>query len=95
MIKDYSILFNGMSDGNKIFYYSLNDNTPKSIIMKVYNQYLEYVEYESSLTLDPGINYWTSVNSNLTNIPLVLVNQNPLGILLPWNEVKLYVELVQ
>ena len=67
MIKDYSILFNGMSDGNKIFYYSLNDNTPKSIIMKVYNQYLEYVEYESSLTLDPGINYWTSVNSNLTN----------------------------
>jgi FkbM family methyltransferase len=67
VVRDYSILFNGMSDGNKIFYYSLNSNTPKSIIMKVYNQYLEYVEYESSLTLDPGINYWTSVNSNLTN----------------------------
>jgi FkbM family methyltransferase len=64
MIKDYSILFNGMSDGNKIFYYSLNDNTAKSIIMKVYNQYLEYVEYESALTLEPGVNYWTSVSSN-------------------------------
>ena len=64
MIKDYSILFNGMSDGNKIFYYSLNDNTAKSIIMKVYNQYLEYVEYESALTLEPGLNYWTSVPSN-------------------------------
>lgn len=64
MIKDYSILFNGMSYGNKIFYYSLNDNTAKSIIMKVYNQYLEYVEYESALTLEPDVNYWTSVPSN-------------------------------
>jgi FkbM family methyltransferase len=64
VIKDYSILFNGMSDGNKIFYYSLNDNTSKSIIMKVYNQYLEYIEYESALTLEPGVNYWTSVPSN-------------------------------
>jgi len=64
VIKDYSILFNGMSDGNKIFYYSLNSNTPKSIIMKVYNQYLEYVEYESALTLEPALNYWTSVPSN-------------------------------
>jgi FkbM family methyltransferase len=64
VIKDYSILFNGMSDGNKIFYYSLNDNTAKSIIMKVYNQYLEYVEYESALTLEPDVNYWTSVPSN-------------------------------
>ena len=80
MIKDYSILFNGMSDGNKIFYYSLNSNTPKSIIMKVYNQYLEYVEYESSLTLDPGINYWTSVNSNLTNRYVEFIDANTFDI---------------
>ena len=64
MIRDYSILFNGMSGEYKIFYYSLNSNTAKSIIMKVYNQYLEYVEYESVITLQPGINYWTSVPSN-------------------------------
>jgi len=64
VIKDYSILFNGVSDGNTKFHYSLNNNTAKSIIMKVYNQYLEYVEYESALTLEPGLNYWTSVPSN-------------------------------
>ena len=64
MIKDYSILFNGVSDGNTRFHYSLNDNTAKSIIMKVYNQYLEYVEYESTFVLQPGVNYWTSVPSN-------------------------------
>ena len=80
MIKDYSILFNGMGDGNKIFYYSLNSNTPKSIIMKIYNQYLEYVEYESSLTLDPGINYWTSVNSNLTNRYVEFIDANTFDI---------------
>jgi FkbM family methyltransferase len=67
MIKDYSILFHGMSDGSKKFHYSLNSNTSKSIIMKVYNQYLEYVEYESAFTLEPGVNYWTGVYSNLTN----------------------------
>jgi len=64
VIKDYSILFNGMSDGNKTFYYSLNDNTSKSIIMKVYNRYLEYVEYERALTLEPGVNYWTILPLN-------------------------------
>ena len=69
-----------MGDGNKIFYYSLNSNTPKSIIMKVYNQYLEYVEYESSLTLDPGINYWTSVNSNLTNRYVEFIDANTFDI---------------
>lgn len=67
MIKDYSILFRGMSDATTKFHYSLNSNTPKSIIMKVYNQYLEYVEYKDEFTLQPGINYWTSVHSNLTN----------------------------
>jgi FkbM family methyltransferase len=66
MIKDYSILFNGVSDGNTRFHYSLNDNTAKSIIMKVYNQYLEYVEYESTFVLQPDVNYWTSVPSNNT-----------------------------
>ena len=64
MIKDYSILFRGMSDGTTKFHYSLNSNTAKSIIMKVYNQYLEYVEYESAITLQPDVNYWTSVPSN-------------------------------
>jgi FkbM family methyltransferase len=67
MIKDYSILFRGMSDGATKFHYSLNSNTSKSVIMKVYNQYLEYVEYESTFTLEPDVNYWTSVHSNLVN----------------------------
>jgi len=80
VIRDYSILFNGMSGEYKIFYYSLNSNTPKSIIMKVYNQYLEYVEYESSLTLEPGLNYWTRVNSNLTNRYVEFRDADTLGI---------------
>ena len=35
--------------------------------MKVYNQYLEYVEYESTFTLQPGVNYWTGIHSNIVN----------------------------
>jgi FkbM family methyltransferase len=80
MIKDYSILFNGVSDGNTKFYYSLNSNTAKSIIMKVYNQYLEYVEYESALKLEPGLNYWTSVPSNNKGRYVEFIDANTLEI---------------
>jgi len=67
MIKSYSILSHGITDGTTKFHYSLNSNTPKDIIMKVYNQYLEYTEYESSFTIQPGVTYWTYVPSNLKN----------------------------
>jgi FkbM family methyltransferase len=80
MIKDYSILFRGMSDGTTKFHYSLNSNTPKTIIMKVYNQYLEYVEYESTFTLQPRVNYWTSVYSNLSNRYVEFIDSNTFDI---------------
>lgn len=80
MIKDYSILFRGMSDETTKFHYSLNSNTAKSIIMKVYNQYLEYVEYESTFILQPGVNYWTSVHSNLINRYVEFRDANTLDI---------------
>jgi len=67
VVKDYSIIFRGMSEATTKFHYSLNSNTSKSVIMKVYNQYLDYIEYEASITLEPGVNYWTSVPSNLRN----------------------------
>ena len=80
MIKDYSISFLAMSDGNTKFHYSLNSNTTKSIIMKVYNQYLEYVEHESVLTLEPKVNYWTSVPSNLKNRYVEFIDANTFDI---------------
>ena len=67
MIKSYSIVSHGITEGSTKFHYSLNSNTPKDIIMKVYNQYLEYTEYESSFTIQPGVTYWTYVPSNLKN----------------------------
>jgi len=56
VVKDYSIIFRGMSEATTKFHYSLNSNTSKSVIMKVYNQYLDYIEYEASITLEPGVN---------------------------------------
>lgn len=67
MIKEYSILFHGMSENNTKFHYSLNSNIKKDIIMKVYNTYIDYVEYQSSFTLEPNVNYWTGLYSNLKN----------------------------
>lgn len=64
MIKDYSILFNGMSDGNTKFHYSLNNDIQRNVIIKVYNGYLEYMEYECKVDLHFGCSYWISVPSN-------------------------------
>ena len=76
MIKDYSILFNGMSDGNRKFHYSLNSNIQRNVIIKVYNQYLEYVEYETNIDLHPGVFYWVSVSSNLKNRYVEFIDAN-------------------
>jgi len=67
VIKDYSILFNGMSDGNRKFHYSLNSNINRNVIVKVYNQYLEYTEYETTIELHTGVSYWIGISSNLKN----------------------------
>ena len=67
MIKDYSILFNGMSDENTKFHYSVNSNIKHEVIIRVYNQFMQYIEYQTTSTLEPEISYWTSVHSNLTN----------------------------
>jgi FkbM family methyltransferase len=48
--------------------------------MKVYNQYLEYIEYESALTLEPGLNYWTSVPSNNKGRYVEFIDANTLEI---------------
>lgn len=64
MIKDYSILFRGMSDGSTKFHYSLNNDTPRNVIVKVYNTYLEYMEYGCNVDLHPDCSYWISVPSN-------------------------------
>ena len=67
MTKDYTILFNGMGDVSRKFHYSLNSNTHKSVLIKVFNQYLDYVEYETAMDLHPGVSYWIGVSSNLKN----------------------------
>jgi FkbM family methyltransferase len=80
MIKDYSILFNGMSDGNRKFHYSLNSNIQRNVIVKVYNQYLEYVEYETNIDLHPDVSYWIGTSSNLKNRYVEFIDANTFGI---------------
>jgi FkbM family methyltransferase len=80
MIKDYSILFNGMSDGNRKFHYSLNSSIQRNVIVKVYNQYLEYVEYETNIDLHTGVSYWIGTSSNLKNRYVEFIDANTFDI---------------
>jgi len=66
-MRDYSIKFGGIDDLKNSFFYSLSSKTNKRVIMRVYNSYLNYKEYEERLELVPDINFWTYIPSNNKN----------------------------
>lgn len=56
-----------MDNLKSIFYYSLNSREKKKVILRVYNSYLSYKEYEEVIELSPGSDFWTYVPSNNKN----------------------------
>lgn len=63
----YCINFQRINEEKNCFYYKLNSNTNKKVLLRVYNHYLNYKEYETILELTPGIEYWTYIPSNNKN----------------------------
>lgn len=64
---NYSIQFNGIDELKNCFHFSQNSKINRKIILRVYNSYLNYKEYEEKLELIPNVNYWTYVPSNNKN----------------------------
>ena len=64
---DYSIIYKGSSENKSTFYVELNSDKPREVYFKVFNQYLNYVEYESKLEMVPNVIYWNYVVSNSKN----------------------------
>jgi FkbM family methyltransferase len=64
---NYSIQFNGIDELKKCFHFSQNSKINRKIILRVYNSYLNYKEYEERMELIPNVNYWTYVSSNNKN----------------------------
>jgi FkbM family methyltransferase len=56
-----------MNELKNSFYYSLNSKTNKKVIMRVYNSYLNYKEYEEIIELVPDFDFWTYIPSNNKN----------------------------
>lgn len=66
-MRDYSILYNGIDEKKQKFYYSITGNMEKKVHIKVYNQYLKWLEFEDTLILNPNFEYWTYVPTNSRN----------------------------
>lgn len=64
---EYSIIFERINKEKNCFYYRLNSNENKRVILRVYNSYLGYKEYEVRLDLTSGVEYWTYIPSNNKN----------------------------
>ena len=64
---NYSIKYEGINDDKNCFYYSLNSKTNKTVILRVYNSYLNYKEYDETIELTPNIKFWTYIPSNNSN----------------------------
>lgn len=56
-----------MDDLKSRFYYSLNSKESKKVILRVYNSYLNYKEYEEVIELVPDFDFWTYIPSNNKN----------------------------
>lgn len=64
---NYSIVFNGINEQKNTFHYKINSDVKKSVILRVFNTFFNYKEYEIKLSLSPNINYWTYVPSSNKN----------------------------
>lgn len=64
MAKSYSIIFNGIAEDKRTFFYSLNSDSSKNVIMRVYETFMDYVEYECELQIAPNLQYWSQIPSN-------------------------------
>lgn len=56
---DYSIYFEGQTENFTKINYSLIGRENKDVIVKIYNRYLNFVQYSSEITLSPGFKYFT------------------------------------
>lgn len=64
---NYNILFDGINKEKNTFFYRINSQEPKNVILRVYNNFIFYKEYEIKQLLSPGVNYWTYVPSSNKN----------------------------
>lgn len=64
---DYSIKFNNINEDKNVFRYSTDSKTNRVVILRVYNTYLNFKEYEETIKLSPNTNYWTFVPCQLNH----------------------------
>lgn len=58
---NYSIIYLGSSEDKRVFHYTLNCDYQKTLKMVVYNQFLDFIEYEETINMHPGSIHWTSL----------------------------------
>lgn len=67
IMRDYSVIFKGIDELKSTFYYSTNSKENKKVILRVYNSYLKYKEYEDIIELVPNVQFWTRLPSKSKN----------------------------
>ena len=77
---NYNIKYEGINDDKNCFYYSLNSKTNKTVILRVYNSYLNYKEYDETIELTPNIKFWTYIPSNNKNRYVEFIDEETLEI---------------
>lgn len=66
-MRDYSVIFRGIDELKSTFYYSSNSKENRKVILRVYNSYLGYKEYEETIELIPNVQFWTRLPSKSKN----------------------------
>ena len=61
---DYSIFFEGQSNDFTTVNFSLIGRKPQNVIVKIYNNYLNFLEHSTEITLLPGVRHYIYYPNN-------------------------------
>lgn len=79
MVKSYSIEYLRISEDKKVFYFRLAANTPQTVLYKVYNTYLGFVQHHGIMELSPNVEYFISMPNTSKNRYVVFSDYHTLG----------------
>lgn len=73
---DYTIVPEGQSEDFKIFYYSLQSSEPKTIVIKIINNYTNFIEWSDEITIYPNVICYTQYVSDTKNRYVCFYDKN-------------------
>lgn len=80
MVKSYSIEYLRLSEDKKVVYFKLAGDKPQTILYKIYNTYLGFIQEHGRMDLEPNVEYYVATPYTSKNRYIVFSDYHTLAI---------------